>query len=104
VLSEEKIVETLRSLKPQYEKEGIEIVGFFGSYARGEATEKSDLDVLIETRRRFVEETDPLKAFSRLRELKQQLQRRFGLAVDIADRSGLNAVAGKFIMKDLRRV
>jgi predicted nucleotidyltransferase len=42
------IIETLRCLKEEIkEKYKAEIIGIFGSYARGEQKKKSDLDVLV---------------------------------------------------------
>ena len=41
------IDEIAAAVKPIAEKYGIEKVWLFGSYARGEATEKSDVDLLI---------------------------------------------------------
>ena len=39
--------EITAAVKPIAEKYGIDKVWLFGSYARGEATEKSDVDLLI---------------------------------------------------------
>ena len=41
------IDEITAAVKPIAEKYGIDKVWLFGSYARGEATEKSDVDLLI---------------------------------------------------------
>ncbi|MFZ2968768.1 MAG: nucleotidyltransferase domain-containing protein [Sulfuricurvum sp.] len=62
MITKEAILEYLRSIKPSHEKEGIVIHGIFGSFARDEASENSDIDVLIETTPRFVEDTHPHKA------------------------------------------
>lgn len=43
------ILEILRHSKPELQqKYPISALGVFGSYARGEATEKSDIDVAVE--------------------------------------------------------
>ena len=43
-----KILSTLREYKKKYAKQyGIEDIGIFGSYARGEAKEESDVDVFL---------------------------------------------------------
>ncbi len=45
----EEIRKLIKNNKTQIEKEhGVKIIGIFGSYARGEATENSDLDLLVE--------------------------------------------------------
>ena len=48
----EEVKELLRQNKEKIEKEyGVIIVGIFGSYARGEQTFISDLDILIELKK-----------------------------------------------------
>ena len=46
--SRENILNTLRSHKSELAKFGISNLGLFGSYVRGEASENSDIDILIE--------------------------------------------------------
>ncbi len=104
MLTRNEIVQKLKELKRYYANEGIAVIGFFGSYARGDATENSDLDVLIETQESFVSDADPLQAFTRLREIKEHLQQVFHMRVDLADKSGLNSVASRFILNELYRV
>ncbi len=42
------IIETLKKLKPELKKNfGINNIGIFGSYSRGEESEKSDIDIII---------------------------------------------------------
>lgn len=45
----EKILHILRERKPELQKKyPISRLGVFGSYARGEATENSDIDIAVE--------------------------------------------------------
>ena len=45
----ETIVQTLRQYKPELQKKyPISQLGVFGSYARGEATENSDIDIAVD--------------------------------------------------------
>ena len=51
MLKTEEILTSLRSYKEQYGQcLGIEEIGIFGSYARGEASEESDVDVYVRLR------------------------------------------------------
>ena len=44
----EEIRDQLEALKPALREEfGVETIGVFGSYSRGEQTKKSDVDVLV---------------------------------------------------------
>ena len=48
----QEIVDRLRAYKEKFaDKYGIEQLGLFGSVARGEQDEKSDIDVIIKLRR-----------------------------------------------------
>ncbi len=49
MLTKEKILETLRSNKPFFEKElGVISIGLFGSYAKDFDKAESDVDILVE--------------------------------------------------------
>ena len=48
-VSKEKILSFLKELKPSLQKEGIKKIGLFGSYAKGEEEESSDIDFLKKT-------------------------------------------------------
>ncbi len=56
-------------------------IGIFGSYARGEQTELSDVDILVDYK------TAP--TFIMLVELRDYLSQLFGLKVDIVTKNGL---------------
>ena len=56
-------------------------IGIFGSYARGEETELSDVDILVDY------ETAP--TFIMLVELRDYLSQLFGLKVDVVTKNGL---------------
>ena len=72
----EKIKIKLKKLEPLLkEKFKVKRIGIFGSYARGEAGDKSDLDILVE----FCE---PVGLFNFL-ELENFLAQKAGLKVDL---------------------
>jgi len=76
-------VRQLLSLQKQSLRENYQIIeiGIFGSYARGEETEVSDIDILVDY------ETAP--TFIMLVELRDYLSQLFGLKVDIVTKNGL---------------
>ena len=80
----EQVLETLRLFKEEFGKDfGIELIGIFGSVARGTATNDSDIDVVVKM-------TKPnLLQLSRLR---IELEERINKHVDIVSyRPGMNA-------------
>ena len=101
---QEPKLKLLQQAKEYYANEGFNIVGFFGSYARGEATPQSDIDILYELNEKFIKNYKGFLAFSRLSEIKEELKTLFGIDVDISAKSGLSRTAEKYIMKDLKYV
>ena len=71
--SEERIRAVLQALKAPYALQSVRI---FGSYAEGRATEKSDLDLLVEFEQ-------PAVSLIRLNALKYDLEDALGLPVDV---------------------
>lgn len=48
-MNKQEIEETLRKVKPiLQDKFKVKQIGFFGSYVRGEESDKSDIDILVE--------------------------------------------------------
>lgn len=73
-----QILNYLDSNKERIQKEyHLRRIGVFGSYARGEQTEKSDIDLIVE----FEEGTENL--FDLKQQLKDEMQLIFKIPVDI---------------------
>ena len=87
----------LAGLLPELgERYGVRSLSIFGSYARGEQTEGSDLDVLVE-----FDEVPGLITFAGLARL---LEDRTGLAVDLATRPMLGPDLAPGVEADLTAV
>jgi predicted nucleotidyltransferase len=72
------------------------LVGVFGSYARGEENEKSDLDILID----FDMKVDLLELIG----LEQELSELLGIKVDLITLRSVNASLKPYIESDLIRL
>lgn len=81
-MTRDQLLIKLRELKPWLEEQGIVNVRLFGSYARDEAGPDSDVDLLVD-------ETRTLSYFD-LFDVKGELARRVGVAVDVCPERGLN--------------
>jgi uncharacterized protein len=78
----EEIKQILRQSKPLLQEQyQITQLGIFGSYARGEQTEESDVDVLIDY--------DRAPTLFKLVELRDYLSSAIGMKVDIVTQNGL---------------
>ncbi|MDX2040860.1 MAG: nucleotidyltransferase family protein [Acidobacteriota bacterium] len=73
-LASKDIFETLEQNRERIRSFGVSQLGLFGSFARGENTESSDLDFLVEFE---------IKSFDAYIGLKQFLEELFGRKVDL---------------------
>lgn len=90
----DEIVEELRRMTPTLKRRyPIREIGVFGSYVRGEQTEGSDLDVLVEFDGRVT-----LIDFAGL---QQDLSVALGMNVDLVMRSALKPRIGQRILAEL---
>ena len=74
----------LEKLKPGLkEKYGVETIGIFGSYVRGEQTKKSDLDMIVEY------SPAARVGLFKLLELEEFLTQKLGVKVDLGTKQSL---------------
>lgn len=80
------------------EKLSPEKVGIFGSYARGEQTQESDLDILV-----FLDGT---KRFSLLDIIgvEQDLSDALGIKVDLVTERSLHPIVRPYVEKELQLI
>ncbi len=69
------------------------MIGIFGSYARGENDQNSDLDILID----FEQPLDLLEIIG----LEQELTEKLGIKVDLITLRSLNPQLKEYVEKDL---
>ena len=92
-----QIISYLSSNKERYKRDfHLTKIGLFGSYARGEQTDKSDIDLIVE----FEEETENLYLLKQT--LKREIQSQFQLPVDICREKYIKPVFKKQILSEVR--
>ena len=90
----DKIIEKLKELKPELEENYfVNEIGIFGSYARNEQTNDSDIDILID----FKDGMDLFK----LAHLINWLCDIFEKKVDITNKKTLRPIIGKQILSEV---
>ena len=92
-MNSSKILETLKEYKEKKsEQYGINRIGLFGSYAKGTAVKKSDVDVVIDIRK---------PDLFTLVHIKDELEELLNVRVDIVrDRREMNSYLKKHIEKE----
>lgn len=91
----------LEAAKKKYISEGFVILGIFGSYARDEETENSDIDLLYEVTDLFCNKYSGFDYFARIDEIRSELKNEFGHEIDFADIHGLNRIGRKYIIPEV---
>jgi hypothetical protein len=90
-----KILETLKSVRPDLERFGVSSLALFGSAARGEDRPDSDVDVLVEFGR-------PAGLFDFVR-VRRRLERALGRRVDLVTPEALRPSMRESILRDAVR-
>lgn len=91
----EKIRTRLEILKPLLERRfQIQSIGVFGSFARGEQTSKSDIDILVEFKKA---NTIDLFDFMKLEEF---LSQELGIKVDLVTKKALKPLIKDEILRE----
>jgi predicted nucleotidyltransferase len=87
----QSIIDKLKTALPLYP---IEKAWIFGSYARGEETRKSDIDILVR-----LDKNAPISLFDYIR-IMQDLQDLLHKKVDLIQEEGLKNFARESVEKD----
>ncbi|MBX3044222.1 MAG: nucleotidyltransferase domain-containing protein [Candidatus Kapabacteria bacterium] len=95
MLKRDDILDYLKKHKDFFrDKFNIEKIGIFGSYARNEQTEKSDIDIIIEMPRG----TDEI--FEKKELLRNMLKEQFHKKIDICRERSIKPLFKDLILKD----
>jgi predicted nucleotidyltransferase len=86
----------LAKLKKILKQQGVKSAGLFGSFARGEATAKSDIDLLVDLGRG--------KTLFDLAGLKFTLEDALGREVDLVTKNALKPAIRTYVLKDLVKI
>jgi predicted nucleotidyltransferase len=98
-MNKQDILNYLKSQQEKYNNQfGIKFIGLFGSFARDEANDKSDIDILYE-----IEKGKKLSMFNYLK-LVSDLENAFNKKVDLVRKTALKPQIRDYIYQDLTYV
>ena len=85
VIEKDKILVKLKEVKEKYHVEGLNLLGIIGSYAKDEADEFSDIDILYELDYDKFSKSykDGFSKLLRIDEIKKELESIFKKRVDL---------------------
>lgn len=92
MLTKDEILDYLKEIKPELEKDGITKIGLFGSYAKGTAHPFSDIDIVVESNaKKMIEKFgNPMSAICFFDELKHKISKKFKRSVDLCDTTSMS--------------
>jgi len=84
MLQKEEIILKLKELKPAYEKEGLILLGLFGSYAKNKQNNFSDIDIAykLDYHKFSKKYKDGFSKILRIDDIKKELQLIFKIKID----------------------
>ena len=88
VLEKDELLLKLKLVKEKYQDEGLKLLGIMGSYARDEADEFSDVDVLYELNYELFSKRykDGFSKLLRIDEIKKELELILNKKVDLVSK------------------
>jgi len=95
------ILDKLKEIKNELKEEGFVIDGLFGSVARGEEKDKSDIDLLYHLEEPFFKKYEGFIGFKKLEEIKEYLKNNLNRNIDLVPTDNLSDTAKKYILKDV---
>ncbi len=96
MLQQKEILDYLkRNQKLFVEQFNVVKIGIFGSFARNEQTEESDIDIIIE----MPKETEHI--FEKRQNLKELLSNHFSKPVDVCHQRAIKPIFRELILKDV---
>ena len=95
-MNADQIIERIRGLRRQLDALGVASLGVFGSVARGEARDDTDVDVLVAL--------EGPAAFDQYMDVKLLLEDALGRRVDLVTERGLREALRPTVERELRRV
>jgi len=96
-INKTSLIEGLKQHSLEIRSYGVTSLGLFGSFVKNTATEKSDIDLLVEFEPRQ-------KTFDNFMELSFFLENLFGRKIELVTRQSLSKYIGPHILKEVENV
>ena len=93
--TQKDVLTFLTTIKPQLQKDGIEQVGLFGSYAKNSATLTSDIDIAIKLNKNYLDKNDVWNYFNEINKIKEMVYNKFQMKSDVFDLDSCSSLKDK---------
>ena len=102
-LKQKEILKLLKEYKLRYAKEGLHLVGLFGSYAKGNYDQYSDVDVAYKLDRTLFSKkyTDGFSKLLHIQDVQEHLAKALHQKVDLVSMNSSNTMFLEHIKKEM---
>ena len=84
-ISKKDILAFLSQIKPSLEKEGVEKIGLYGSYAKEQADLYSDIDIAVKLKQEYLTSHDAWDYFNLINRIKAMISEKFSRHCNVLD-------------------
>lgn len=101
---DKELLYKLQKINEELSADGFQIEGVFGSFARGQQRDESDIDILYILNKEFRDKYKGFNAISRLDDIQKIISSMLGLNADLVQKETLSSLSAKNILPDLQYV
>ncbi len=98
---DKEIIKKIKLLKQKYYHDGFIILGIFGSFARGDFSDDSDIDILYELKSEFYDRYPGFEIYTIIDEIEKDIRMELNRDVDLANKNALNEIGNKYILPEV---
>ena len=95
------LLQKLKDKKKSLLNDGFEIIGIFGSYAKGKEKQNSDIDLLYNIKPIFLKKYGGFEAFAKINEIRKELKEYLKKDIDLATIDNSSKTFKEYALKDV---
>ncbi len=104
-MNKKSVLDKLLKVKDKYIKDGVDIIGIFGSFAKDTNTKTSDIDIAYSLNKElFFKKYSGFASASRITDIKDELSQLFNKNVDFISLENSNTLLIQEIKRDMSYV
>lgn len=83
--TKENVLSFLKDIKTELQHDGIKSIALFGSFARGDESVYSDIDIAIQKEENYLQQRNAYAYFNEVAKIKSMIQHKFHRNSDVFD-------------------